>query len=77
MGSKRFELSKDDYEDFIIVVSAKISDPVIQKNLIDQQESFKILRLMQELLLAMRKPDLEYVLLNSFSSLLLKDFFTP
>ena len=32
---------------------------------------------MQEILLAMRKPDLEYVLLNSFESLSKKDFFTP
>lgn len=27
--------------------------------------------------MAMRKPDLEYVLLNSFDSLLKLDFFTP
>ena len=28
MGSKRFELSQDDHEDFIVVVSAKICDKV-------------------------------------------------
>lgn len=77
IGSKRFELSKEDYEDFLVVVAAKINHDVIEKNILDQQESFKILRTMQEILLAMRKPDLEYVLLNSFDSLLKKDFFTP
>lgn len=77
IGSKRFELNKDDYEDFLIVVAARINEDVVQKNILDQQESFKILRTMQEILLSMRKPDLEYVLLNSFESLSKKDFFTP
>ena len=77
IGSKRFELNKDDYEDFLIVVAARINEEVVQKNILDQQESFKILRTMQEILLSMRKPDLEYVLLNSFESLSKKDFFTP
>lgn len=77
IGSKRFELNKDDHEEFLIVISVKINEDAIQMNLLDQQESFKILRTMQEILLAMRKPDLEYVLLNSFDSLLQLDFFTP
>jgi len=32
---------------------------------------------MQESITSMRKPDLEYVLLNSFHTLLRQDFFTP
>ena len=70
-------MNKDDHEEFLIVISVKINEDAIQMNLLDQQESFKILRTMQEILLAMRKPDLEYVLLNSFDSLLQLDFFTP
>lgn len=77
IGSKRFEVNRDDYEDYIIVVAAKINDEVVDLNLLDQQETFKILRTMIEIMMYMRKPDLEYVLLNPFDTLLQKDFFTP
>lgn len=46
IGSKRFELDRDDHEEFLIVISVKINDEIVSKNLLDQQESFKILRTM-------------------------------
>ena len=36
IGSKRFELSKDDYDDYLVIVAAKINDEVIDLNLLDQ-----------------------------------------
>lgn len=36
IGSKRFELNKEDHEEFLIVISVKINEEVIKMNLLDQ-----------------------------------------
>lgn len=44
IGSKRFEVNKEDYNEYISVVCCKINDRIVDKNIFNQQETFKILK---------------------------------
>lgn len=44
IGSKKFEVNKDDYNEYISVVCCKINDRIIDNNIFNQQETFKILK---------------------------------
>lgn len=50
-------------------------ETIIQKNLFDQFETYSILRGLQQMVLEMRRPDLEYILLNTFENQKKNDFF--
>ena len=73
VGRKRFELSANDPEDYIIVISSLLR--MDQIDMFDQTETYAMLRSSQQLLMAMRIPDLEYILLNTFDQLRKQDFF--
>lgn len=47
-----------------------------QIDMFNQTETYSLLRSAQKLVLNMRRPDLEYLLLNTFESLIVTDFFT-
>lgn len=47
-----------------------------QIDIFNQSESYSMLRSAQKLVLNMRRPDLEYMLVNTFEDLIQKDFFT-
>jgi len=48
---------------------------IIDKKVFDQREIYSIMMQELEILLEMRCPDLEYLVLNSFENLVKKDFF--
>ena len=78
VGSKRFELdmstnAKGESDNYVLVVSARMR--MDQIDMFDMSESYALLRKAITLLLEMRRPDLEYLLLNSFESLTRTDFF--
>ena len=48
---------------------------VLRKNLFDQEETYKILRRAQEIVIEMKCPNLQYLLFNTFETHKTKDFF--
>ena len=76
VGQKRLELTRANCDEFLILISVKLRDSVLKKNILDKRETQAILSQEQDIILNMRRPDLEYVVLHSFEQLLKKDFFT-
>ena len=76
IGKKKFLVDEDDQSNFFYVISARIRDDVVKLNQFDQSESYIILRGATEIILRMRKPSLEYILMNTFESLKKNDFFS-
>lgn len=76
VGQKRLELTRETCDEFLILISVKLRDSVLKKNILDKRETQAILSQEQDIILNMRRPDLEYVVLHSFEQLLKKDFFT-
>jgi len=77
IGYKKFEMNSQDHNENIVVVAAKLKESVISRAVFSDQETFKILKKMHDQILCMKNSDLEYLLMNSFNSLLKQDFFTP
>lgn len=50
-------------------------DNITDSFVFDQSETYAMLRKILENILEMRRPDLEYILLNTFESLIKTDFF--
>lgn len=50
-------------------------DNITDSFIFDQTETYAMLRKILENILEMRRPDLEYILLNTFESLIKTDFF--
>ena len=65
VGQKKFQVNRNDQNDYIIIISARISTRIIEKKMFEQYETFSILRGAQEIMIEMRRPDLEYILLNT------------
>jgi hypothetical protein len=61
---------------FLYVISAKIRDDVVALNQFDQSESYTLLRGATDIILRMRKPSLDFMLMNTFISLKKSDFFS-
>lgn len=76
VGTKRFQLNPQDPDDFLVVITARLRDSVIEKSLFNQIETNSLLLAAQEIQLSKRWPDLDYILLNSFDDLVKNDFFT-
>ena len=73
VGSKKMQLHDERADDFIYIISAKLTDAVMDS--FTMQESHSMLRSVQENIVEMRRPDLRYLLMNTFDSLKEKDFF--
>ena len=73
VGQKRMQLVDADPDDFIYIISAKIREEVIEK--FTMPEVYTILRSVQENIIEMRRPDLHYLLMNTFDTLKKNDFF--
>lgn len=60
---------------YMIVISTKFNRKYIELDIFDRSEAYQCLNIAQELILRMRIPDLEYIVLNSFEDLKDIDFF--
>ena len=58
-----------------MVVSTQMRKNIIIKNLFDRSEAYIILQRSLDLMITMRVPDLEFLVLNSFDDLKNLDFF--
>ena len=76
VGKKKFLVDEKDITNYLYVISARIRDDVVALNQFDQYESYTILRGATEIILRMRKPSLDYMLMNTFDSLKKSDFFS-
>ena len=50
-------------------------DDILKRNVFDQQETYQILSRAQEIAIEMKRPNLQYLLLNTFETHKTKDFF--
>lgn len=75
VGQRRFKLSQDDPELYIMIISSILRKKIIELSLFGKSEAYSVLRDAQNLLMGMRIPDLSYIVLNSFKDLQRKDFF--
>jgi hypothetical protein len=58
-----------------LVVSARLRKNIVEMDLFDRSEASQILANTINLLLGMRQPDLQYIILNSFEDIKEKCFF--
>ena len=75
VGQKRFYLNNTDSTDYVVVISAKMREDILKRNVFNQQETYSILRRAQEIVIEMKRPNLQYLLLNTFETHKTKDFF--
>ena len=54
IGQKRFQINKDDQSDYLIIISARITDEIIEKKIFEQYETYSLLRGAQEIMIEMR-----------------------
>jgi hypothetical protein len=74
-GKKKFVISENNLKQFVMVLSSQMRKNIIIKNLFDRSEAYIILERSLDLMLTMRCPDLEFLVLNSFEDLKNLDFF--
>ena len=49
LGSKKFELDKNNSEEYIIVIATKLIDEIVRMNIFDIEETLIILKNMQNI----------------------------
>ena len=76
VGKKKFLLDEQDSENYLYIISSKMHPNIVKRNLFDQCETFSILRASQDIIIKMRKPSLDFMLMNTFESLKKRDFFS-
>ena len=74
-GSKKFQIDRDDSEQFVIVVSSVLRKKFIETDILDSSEVYKVLSQIELIMLGMRTPDLAFLTLNEFSDVKETDFF--
>lgn len=74
-GKKKFIVNEKGSEQYVMVVSTQMRKNIIIKNLFDRSEAYIILQRSLDLMITMRVPDLEFLVLNSFDDLKNLDFF--
>lgn len=75
IGHKKFQVNDLDPSQYILVVSARLRKNIVEMDLFDRSEASQILANTINLLLGMRQPDLQYIILNSFEDIKEKCFF--
>lgn len=75
IGQKRFNMSEDFPEQYVMVVSAILRKHVIEKNIFEQSESYSLLKKAMILIFGLRIPDLKFIVLNSFDDIAANYFF--
>ena len=68
-----------DYEskEYILVASSRIRKEMIKENIFDKNEIYSILERTTKKMFAMKVPDMQYLLLNTFEDLQKNYFFQP
>ena len=61
----------NDYEskEYILMASSRINKEIIQKNMFNKDEVYSILERTTKKMFAMKVPDMQYILLNTFEDL--------
>ena len=62
---------------YVRVISTMLRRNLILKNTLNRSEAYSVLKRALDIMLSMRIPDLEYLVLNSFDELKRTDFFRP
>ena len=68
-------LSYDNPDLFMIVISARLNEELIRKEVFNLHEILAILSWAIDLQNLMKEPNLEYIILNTFEALKRKEFF--
>ena len=74
-GKKKFIVNEKGSGQYLMVVSTQMRKNIIIKNLFDRSEAYIILQRSLDLMITMRVPDLEFLVLNSFDDLKNIEFF--
>lgn len=75
IGSKRFHLDSEDNTLFLQVISTSLNQEVLAKNVFDDHEIHHVLSLMENRMLRMKNPDLEYIIMIDFERMKYQDFW--
>ena len=73
VGQKRFEVKMTNSENYLLVITVKLKPDLI--DMFDHTEAYAFQQKIIAQVLMMRRPDLEYLLLNTFERLRRQDFF--
>ena len=65
-GKKKFQIDKNDPEQFVIIVSSVLRKKFIDIDILDPSDVYKILQQIELIMLGMRTPDLGFIFLNDF-----------
>lgn len=75
LGKTQFRLSVSNIEEYIIAISTRFVDSIIENQVFEMHEQNALLRYASRLLMIMKLPDFEYILTNSFEKLKKYEFF--
>ena len=74
-GNMKMILDKKDPEMFLTVTATVLRKNLIQKQIFNRSQAYEVVTLCQQLMMRMKIPDLEYLVLNSYDDIRKKDFF--
>lgn len=74
-GNMKMILKEDDQSMYVTVTATILRQDIIANGRFNRSQSYEILSIAQDLMMRMKIPNLEYLVLNSFDEIRKKDFF--
>ena len=68
-GKQTYNFDEQDRELYAVVVSSLLRTKIIDQSLFERGEAFTVLQMAQEMVLKMRQPDLELMILAGFKDI--------
>ena len=74
-GNMKMILKEDDHDMYITATATILRQEIIAKEIFNRSQAYEVLSIAQDLMMRMKIPNLEYLVLNSFEDIRTKNFF--